>query len=226
MMKNRIVIAAVAAFVVSVAGSAASAATVVPSNLNGYLSVSNNPLTTKVFETRARHGGSGWTHGIRNPMTGVYDNTGTFTSLRSNGNTVPFSISYDGDTLTYTVGSNTRTGAATGNVTDLWFKANNNGSGGQGSSVVVSDLFLNGGSLGGSSVESFGGENFFFVSSGSLGENFTLTGNITLSWASTPSHEGLKFEVIAFSSAVLIPLPGAAGMALAGMGLIGLRRRR
>jgi hypothetical protein len=44
-------------------------------------------------------------------------------------------------------------------------------------------------------------------------------------WWTNPSTAGTYLQYT-LQSSVVIPLPGAAGMALAGMGLIGLRRRR
>lgn len=54
----------------------------------------------------------------------------------------------------------------------------------------------------------------------------SVVGGNRYGWFTFANIDGLAFDDVTLMSSVLIPLPGVAGMALAGMGLIGLRRRR
>jgi len=99
------------------------------------------------------------------------------------------------------------------------------------SAALSSSSFLNRGFFG---IPFFGStslaQNSQNLSFGIFGSNFdpNALGTYTLTLEALINGEvvsGVTMEARNFDAAI-IPLPGAAGMALAGMGLIGLRRRR
>lgn len=74
-------------------------------------------------------------------------------------------------------------------------------------------------------LDGFGSEVFSFTRTTSDDIDSVVGGN-RYGWFVFANIDGLAFDDVTLMSSVVIPLPGAAGMALAGMGLIGLRRRR
>jgi hypothetical protein len=104
--------------------------------------------------------------------------------------------------------------------------ANRVGNNGISSDVSVADLKFNGSQLGSGSLVSSGFADWH-IADNALGAAWQLTGNMLLSGEFDSSNDlnriGFTLGTVELT---IIPLPGAAGMALAGMGMIGLRRRR
>lgn len=141
-----------------------------------------------------------------------------------------FTLAYDGGgNLTFTMdnqgGEVYQTTAAIGTALDLNFlqiqvRDSSNLPNFTGE-VSLANLMFNGSTFGTGSLGAG-----FAAFSGDLNAAWTVTGNLLLSGDWSGSAEGNRVEFALGNLTTVIPLPGAAGMALAGMGMIGIRRRR
>jgi len=113
----------------------------------------------------------------------------------SSGISVPFTLSYDGTTLTYTVGSGSsnRTLSQTfsGSFSDIIIFANSTSL----STMSITNLKLNGASVG-SSISITGGSDYLRIA-GLASGGFTLTGTLRMSWTGTaPTGSALGYQIM------------------------------
>ncbi len=112
-----------------------------------------------------------------------------------NGTAVPYSVNYDGNTATFTVGgtSVTYTVGSVDPTDDLYFVARGTDEIG---SVELSDLQIDGISVTPSTVSSADGPESLKVSGIDLSNGFEATGMVEFDWSSGPSHSELAFQVV------------------------------
>lgn len=145
----------------------------------------------------------------------------------------PFTLSYDGNgVISLSVTGTTQLSISrdisdklSGVLNYLQITVSNRDGNGN-SDLSVGNLQFNGSQLGSGSL-SFDGFKDWHIADNALGSAWQLTGNMLLSGEFSRSDDlnRIGFTLGTVQMAI-IPLPGAAGMALAGMGMIGLRRRR
>jgi hypothetical protein len=163
----------------------------------------------------------------------------------TNGQKTPFKVIYSAATgqVSYTLAglqaiSYTATNGTQG-VTDLFLRTRSAFNATTTSSTAsISDLVLNGSALANRKSEAKDGSVDYLQISGLSGD-FTLEGNVSLAWQGTrPSNANLAFQIkavhmdstaeaMAVGQAAAVPEPMTmAGIALAGAGLAGVRRRQ
>jgi hypothetical protein len=199
-------------FALSVGGLAQAAPIVTQTNLSdsGYQAYVTGLSGTEIAVAQARIGRPGnadYEIGLHTPpnFTNASPLPGGNTQYNWNsGSPVSFTLSRAGDDLTFTMGgySATYNGADVSEINLLVFRA----ASATDSTASLSKLILNGTSLSGPSAGN-GARNSNIVEGIDAG-NFTLTGNVTLSWSgSPPVGSNLAVQIKAFDS-VAVPEPG------------------
>jgi len=113
----------------------------------------------------------------------------------SKDSSVPFTLSYDGTTLTYTVGSGsskkTLSQTFSGSFSDIIIFANSTSS----STMSITNLKLNGASVD-SSISITGGSDYLRIAGLASGD-FILTGTLKMSWTGTaPTGSALGYQIM------------------------------
>lgn len=142
------------------------------------------------------------------------------------GTAYDFSLSFDGTTVTYTLGGQTLNAAPTDGIAinEIYIRTRSNG---DGSSFAITDLTFGGEAVGESLLSDDNGTiDYLKISDFSGG--FTLTGTQTLSWSGEiPSQSRLaaQFKVGEGASDTEIPVPATLALLLAGLGVLAWMRR-
>lgn len=185
--------------------------------------LSSGQFTEKfVAETR---GGNGLPNGTRelgiNTATGTPVAQGQFAWI--NGKAEDFILEYTGSKVNYTVGGQLLSSEAfSGPVTDIFLRTRAE----NGSIMFLSDLFLNGTSLGSLASTGAGGTDVDYLTISQLSGGFTLTGKSTMTWTgSIPTESKLAYQIkVGTSPTQSVPEPGTVaallltGIAAAGFG--------
>lgn len=140
----------------------------------------------------------------------------------TNGADVGFTLAYDGvDTITYTIGGTSISwNNLAGPFTDIFIRTRS----ATDSSVSLTDLDLDGFSIGNLSSSGNGVVNYLRIQNNSANFGaFTLTGTQNFSWTGAqPSNSALAYQIKLTN---VIPEPATLALVAAG-GLVLLRRRR
>ena len=147
----------------------------------------------------------------------------------SNGEHQPFSLTYDGSTVSYTVGEETLESNITGSFKDLFIYTR---AAEEGSSTLLDNLLLKDSSMtlsisGISATDTNGGLSIVHIYD--IGSSFTLTGNTTLSWSDSPqspSDIGYQIQVGNVESPQAVPEPSTVLGLLLSTGALALGTRR
>lgn len=160
---------------------------------------------------------------------GPNDTTSQVDFVWSNGERQPFSLTYDGSTVSYSVGEETLESNITGSFKDLFIYAR---AAEEGSSTLLDNLLLQDSSMtlsisGISATDTNGGLSIFHIYD--IGSPFTLTGNTTLSWSESPeipSNIAYQIQVGNVESPQAVPEPSTVLGLLLSTGALALGTRR
>ncbi len=183
----------------------------------------------RIGDNRAQAGNQEFS--INNPIVPNSNNTGLVggtpitvgNRVWTSGEFVDFSLSYDGNNISYILGGQTLSASVIGNATDIYLRtraANN-------SSVFLNNLFLNSVSIGSTSSTGVGGSDIDYFKISGLTQPFTLTGQAKFEWTGTrPNNSALAFQIKVMNTKKT-PEPGTLGaMMIFGFGSMVYARRK
>lgn len=197
--------------------------------LTALLGGAGEPNLSFVAEGRIGDGGGPATHELNIGIsTGAPADTDQF--AWASNQPIGFRLAYDGTTrqAEFAFGSGTPSVAfivpsgPRASFTDMFFRARSSLT----SSVLLSELALDGVAFGQNVSASGGGLDFLRVADGALDDGFTLTGRATFAWTGTaPTNSNLAFQ-IKLGDAPPIPEPSTYALMLAGLAALGFAARR
>lgn len=212
-------------------GLSAQAASLVPGNISDtqFNQLITSGQFSETFVTSARIGGaSTYELGVLDPQNGLApDQQDEFDWI--SGDTVSFSLEYDGSEIKYSVGNQLlSTTAFSGPVTELFFRTR----AADNSAVSLSNLMLTDGTglltLGNLSSAGSGGSDVDYLQVDDVTGAFKITGDSVMSWSgAAPQQSELIFQIKAGTGAQAVPEPTSmAAIALFSTAALKLRRRK